>query len=268
MNPFNKHPELPFLQSGTIVHFSQDDYGRILVIDDGARRILNFDSLFEQSCMQIYHPYQLVHQYTQFMALAVAFVDPARITFLGLGGGSLLRTLHHALPTCTFQVIELRKAVVDIAKEYFSVPRDQRVVIFVNDGFKQIREADSNSSDIIFSDMYDAYRMMAGQIQLSFLQECARVLTDQGFLVINLHNLPADQFAFFDMLGNIFPTVMISSTAENLVLFASKENPAQVETNIERVERLEEQLQQRLSHLLVRLQPRHVEFALEVDPVF
>ncbi|WP_409526399.1 spermidine synthase [Nitrincola sp. MINF-07-Sa-05] len=253
MSPFDEHPALPFLQSGKIIHFSKDDYGCVLVIDDGKRRILNFDSPFEQSCMQICHPHQLVHQYTRFMALAVAFIDPAHITFLGLGGGSLLRTLHYALPECTFHVIELRQTVVEVANEYFSVPRDHRVNICVDDAVKQITKTHSNSSDIIFSDMYDAYRMAPGQIQKSFLRECARVLTDQGFLVINLHKLPTDQFAFFEMLDNIFPTVMINSTTENVVIFASKAGPEKIESNIQRVESIEEQLHQRLAHLLGNL---------------
>src|SRR5690606_36218088 len=93
--------QLPFLRTGKLVHSAEDRYGRIQVIDEGSQRILSFDSLFEQSCMQISRPCQLVHQYTQFMALAVALVEPSHITLFGLGGGSLLRTLHSVVPDCT-----------------------------------------------------------------------------------------------------------------------------------------------------------------------
>lgn len=262
LNLFSQIPKLPFRQSGKIVHFSKDDYGLVLVIDDGKQRILNFDSPFEQSCMQICHPYQLVHHYTRFMVLALAFADPTHITFLGMGGGSLLRTLHYALPNCTFEVIELRQTVVEIANEYFSVPQDHRVAICVNDAFKQIADTESGSSDIIFSDLYDAYRMAPEQIQKNFLLECARVMTDQGFLVINLHFLPTNVSVFFEMLGTIFPTVLISSTTKNIVLFASKAHPANVKSNIQRIEHLEQQIHQRLSHLMVRLQPLNVQVVI------
>lgn len=255
MNSLDKPPVLPFLQSGKIIHFSQDDYGCILVIDKGLQRLLSFDSPFEQSCMLLCQPYQLVHRYTQLMALAVAFVDPDHITLLGLGGGSLLRSLHYALPNCSFHAIELRRAIVGVATEYFRLPNDRRVRISVNDAFNQITKTDSNSSDIIFSDMYDAYQMIPGQIQNSFLRDCARVLTDQGVLVLNLHHLPDDQLAFFEMLGDIFATVIMSTTTENIVLFASKASPEQLESNVSRVEVIEVQLHQRLAHLLSKLHP-------------
>lgn len=261
MNQFSELQPWPFHQGEKIIHFSQDEYGRILVIDDGKQRILNFDSPFEQSCMQLSYPYQLVHHYTRFMVLAVAFVDPVHITLFGLGGGSLLRTLHQVLPNCTFQVVELRQAVVGIAKEYFLLPKDHRVRITINDASEEVSQMDSNSSDIIFADMYGAYRMAPEQIKKTFLLECTRVLTDQGFLVINLHNLPNDRSAFFEMLKNIFSTVMLSASTDNIVLFASNAPPERVEPNVQRMEGIEENLHQRLTPLLARLQRINVQIA-------
>lgn len=254
MTQLNDLRTLPFQQGGRVIYLGEDDYGRILVIDDGRRRILNFDSLFEQSCMQLSHPHQLVHHHTRLMALAVAFVDPVHTTLLGLGGGSLLRTLHHALPESTFHAIELRQAVVSIAEEYFLLPRDHRVRITVDDAVAQISAMESNSSDIIFADMYDAYRMAPGQTRRGFLLECMRVLTKQGFLVINLHRHSTDRPAFFATLRSIFPTVMLTTTTENCVIFASKTHPGQVEMNVPRIENLEDRLRQRLSRLLARVQ--------------
>lgn len=255
MNRLNKLQALPFQHGGKVIHCARDEYGGILVIDDGRQRILNFDSLFEQSCMQLAQPHQLVHLYTRFMLLAVAFVDPIHITLLGLGGGSLLRTLHHTLPQCHFHAVELRQAVVEVAEEYFALPSDHRVSITVNDAFEEISNIQSKSSDIIFSDMYDAYRMAPKQIQEKFLLECARVLRNQGFLVINLHNLPRDSCAFFQMLRGIFPTVMLCAAAENTVLFASMDHSGQVEPGARRIKEIEQQLAQRLEQLLARLQP-------------
>lgn len=205
--------------------------------------------------MQRSKPYQLVHKYTRFMALAAAFADPVEITMFGLGGASLLRALHHALPDSNFHVVELRQAVVEVATEYFLLPGDHRVSVTVGDAFKQIESMDSNSSDIIFSDIYDAYRMAPEQIQQGFLQECGRVLNDHGYLVINLLGLPTNSSAFFSMLGEIFPTVMLCETAENTVLFASRASPGQAEADALRIERLEARLQQRLTQLVARLQP-------------
>lgn len=100
----------PFKDPGDIIHFVADEYGKILVIDDGEYRFLNFNSPFEQSCMSTRFPFQLIHQYTQYMLLVLAFTDPQRIVLLGLGGGSLLRSLHYMLPGCIFNIVELRKS--------------------------------------------------------------------------------------------------------------------------------------------------------------
>ncbi|MCB1706298.1 MAG: fused MFS/spermidine synthase [Halioglobus sp.] len=237
------------------VHTSRDDYGPILVINEGAQRILNFDSQFEQSCMQVSHPCQLVYKYTRFMALATAFVDPAHISLFGLGGGSLLRTLHSVLPECTFEVVELRQAVIDVADEFFLLPGDHRVRITAGDAFDYVRRMDSASSDIIFSDMFDAHCVAPGQLHGDFLRQCARVLGPRGFLVINLHALPKDRRAFFAMLGEIFPAIALSETVENTILYASRVDPARVEINYQRIEDLETQLRQRLMHLLARVKP-------------
>src|SRR5690606_26886913 len=230
---------LPFVQSGNIVNFSKDMCGRMFVIDDGEYRILNFDSLFEQSCMRIGKPYQLVHQYTQFMVLTLAFIEPSHVSLFGLGGGSLLRTLHSVLPDCLFHVIELRQKVVDIANEYFFIPNDHRVNITNNDALKEISNIEDNSSDILFSDMYDAYQMIPARTQETVLRNCSRVLTDHGWLVINLHHLPSNRVAFFELLGTVFPTVILSSCEENIILMVSNAAPENVRSNIQHIEAME-----------------------------
>lgn len=257
----------PFIQSGRIIYFSQDMYGRLLVIDDGKRRVLSFDSIFEQSCMRIEHPYQLAHQYTQLMVLSLAFVEPTRVLLLGLGGGSLLRTLHHVLPDCYFHVIELRETVVQIARDYFFLPNDERVKITVNDALQEIVNIKDNSIDLLFSDMYDAYQMIPEQTQKYFLLDCSRILSDRGWLIINLLHLPADSPAFFQTLGEVFPTIFLCNSKENTVLLVSKSAPETICRKVQRIKVIEDILQQRFSHLMSRLKPHNFD-ALDLPSVY
>lgn len=231
-----------------------------MVFDDGDRRVLNFDSIFEQSCIQLSYPYQLAHEYTQIMLLVLAFIEPRRITLFGLGGGSLLRTLHHLLPDCCFSVVELRQIVVDAARHYFSLPEDHRVEISVNDALQEITQIESVSSDIIFSDIYDAHRMVPGQLHMPFLTQCSRILSPQGWLVLNLHDIPKDRLTFLAGLRSLFPTVILGTLAENIVLFLSKAQPQHTKPNPDRLASIEGQLQQRFARLISRLQPLDFEF--------
>lgn len=245
----------PFRDTGDIIHFTQDEYGNILVIDDGEYRILTFDSPFEQSSMSTRFPIQLVHPYTQYMLLVLAFIDPGEVALFGLGGGSLLRTLHYLLPDCAFNVVELRQKVVDIATEYFRIPVNGRVNITVNDALNSINEWKSNSTDIIFSDMYDAYHMVEEQTQQDFLKHCSRILTSKGWLVINLHSLPDNRAQFLETLHNVFPTVYLSANTSNTILLASNSHPENVYPDPQRIEAMEGELNQSLKQLMSRIRP-------------
>lgn len=245
----------PFRDTDNIIHFSQDQHGNILVLDDGDYRILTFDSPFEQSSMSIRFPTQLVHPYTQYMLLVLAFIDPKEVALFGLGGGSLLRTLHYLLPDCAFNVIELRKKVVDIAIEYFHVPVTARVNITVSDALNSINGWETNSTDIIFSDMYDAYHMIEEQTQRGFLENCSRILTSKGWLVINLHSLPDNRAQFFEILHNIFPTIYLSANTSNTILLASNSLPEKAHPDLQRIEAMESKLNQSLKQLMPRIRP-------------
>lgn len=260
MKQTDPNAPIPLRDYVTIIHSSQDQYGRILVFDDGGYRILNFDSPFEQSCMNLSHPVQLAHQYTRFMLLVLAYIEPQHISIFGLGGGSLLRTLHHILPSCEFDVVELRKKVVGIATDYFKIPVDHRVKITVNDALTEVSTMESNSSDIIFSDMYDAYRMVQEQSHEEFLRHCSRVLTPRGWLVLNMHRLPQDREKFFQRIGSVFPTVMMSADQDNTVVMASNGFSDGIQSSSETIESIERKLHQKFSQLIPRLKPINFRF--------
>lgn len=256
MKWFNDLLSTPFKNSGDIIHFSVDKYGKLLVIDDGEHRTLNFDSPFEQSCMRLNEPFKLVHHYTQLMMLVLMYIKPSHITIFGLGGGSLLRALYYVLPQCCFKIIELRQKVVDIAYEYFDIPKDaRRMQIIVNDVLKEMTSCARSSTDIIFSDMYDAYHMVPEQVQKRFLKNCSRLLTNNGWLVINLHSLPSNQSEFYELLSEVFPTVIMSANTGNTILFVSNGYPDCIGTNFQIIEAAEVLLQQKFMQLIPRLKP-------------
>lgn len=241
--------------AGDIIHNTRDEHGNILVFDDMEYRVLNFDSPFEQSSMSLNHHYRLTHQYTQLMIIVLAYIQPNHVTLLGLGGGSLLRTLHHVLPECFFAVFELREKVLAVAKEYFFIPTDERVHIVINDATIEISLAEKASTDIIFSDMYGAYKMIPEQAQYTFLKECYRILTNSGWLVMNFHNRPNTESTFLRKLRLLFPTVIIGSETGHFIVFASKSNANLITPNTDRIENIEGLIQQNLIPLLFQLSP-------------
>lgn len=244
------------IPDGKLVHSTSDIYGSILVVDFPRYRALNFDSIYEQSGFYLERPYALVHKYTRIMLLALGFIEPHHITLLGLGGGSLLRSLHYYLSHCNFQVVELRSKVYEIARDYFDIPDDERVWIAIEDAELHVRASADACTDIIFADMFDAYCMSPLQEQKQFLQECWRILSSEGWLVINYHRLPETHSPFFECLGDYFDTLlMCSADYGNHVLFASKSPVKDYGRATEKLKKMEEILNECFIPLFYQLKP-------------
>lgn len=213
----------PAQVASRLIHHSSDDYGNILVLEYPQYRVLSFDSTYEQSGYCVERPFALVHEYTRIMMLALGFIAPQHITLLGLGGGSLLRSLHFYLKHCDFHVVELRQKVFAVAKNYFAIPTGKRVTFSIDDAIAQLRLGKKNTTDIIFSDIYDAADMSSIQLQKDFLLESERILSRRGWLVINFHKLPDKHSVFFAGLQELFPSILICpGEYDSHVLFAGK----------------------------------------------
>ncbi len=242
-------------RNGKIVYSTSDDLGTILVTDYQDYRALTFDSEFTQSGFNRLKPFAVSHEYIRIMLLVLGWVTPRHVTLLGLGGGSLLRSLHHHLHACNFDVVELRAKVVSIAQDYFDVPVDSRVVYRCCDANHYLHSAPSNSSDVIFSDLFDAYLMSPLQVKPVFVKHCSRVLSDDGWLVFNFHQLPLERSIFFTELKAHFQTVVVYSTAvDNHLLFAGKRSIGASGDGEGRVKRMELELGTEFMPLFEQLQ--------------
>ena len=206
-----------------LVHRRNDRWGDILVIDQGDHRILTFDSIYEQSRFNLKHPALLVHYYTRAMLLGLAFMEPRHITLLGLGSGCLLQAFHRMFDNAVFEVVEYRQAVVDVASEFFNLPASPNIRVSVTDAGHYLKATPAASTDMIFADMYTAEDMNPLQLQKSFLRQCHRVLTEEGWLVGNFHELPDPTSEFFTVLHSLFAEVLLYHVPdENYIIYASK----------------------------------------------
>ena len=209
--------------NGRIVHFARDDLGGILVIDYRKHRVMTFDSVFEQSKIARRHPHLPVHEYSRAMLLPVAFNQPAHITILGLGGGVVANALLHLLPDCQVHAVELRQAVVDVAREYFDLSDSRRLSVTIEDARNTLEALPDDHTDLILADMYSAERMSPVQVQQEFIKKCSRVLSDSGWIALNYHRTPDLNGAFFKQLQGEFAVVLaFKSKTNNTVIYGSK----------------------------------------------
>ncbi|QEW05951.1 spermidine synthase [Nitrincola iocasae] len=170
---------------GTEIHRCYDEYGVILVLDDGNKRYLSFGTDDEQSCYLKSQPAQPQADYIRAMLLVLLFVTPSRIISMGLGGGSLNTCLHHQFSGLKQDVVELRHQVIQTAYKYFQLPRSKHITLHNMEAKTFLDTEPTRPADIIFSDIYDENGVDAQQHEPGYLHECYERLKPDGWLVMN-----------------------------------------------------------------------------------
>jgi spermidine synthase len=218
---------------GKELYRMEDGDGSILVTQRGNKRLLSFGSRLEQSSVLMNQPWYLIHQYTQIMLLGLLFVDARlidsmRMTLLGLGGGALAHCLSHYFPRSTIQVVEIRQAVIDIAYDWFDLPRRNRLLVIKDDALHFLSKLEQGATDIIFSDLYVAEGMSACQAQQEFINASFAALSEQGCLVINFHQKPDNSSALMATIETLFNEIIVNDSetlpgeSPNSIMFCCK----------------------------------------------
>jgi spermidine synthase len=212
---------------GNCISSRHDEYGPVQVYQTKTCRILSFDGEVEQSCMNLHSPDDLVHQYTQAMMAGLIFIPEIRTaTVMGLGAGSMVKCLLKSFDDLDVHVIEYRQEVINAARDFFYLPDDERLNVHLDDAVTYMKN-NRVKSDIIFSDLYNSYGMEPRQIQLSFLRNCKKSLTQQGVLVLNLwHRDFRSTAEIEDLLSHEFENRLLSFQVEggNTIVLAFKNN--------------------------------------------
>lgn len=206
------------------IHRSYDELGPIQVLDDGHKRYLAFGTDDEQSCQLISQPHVLQHEYTRAILLSLLMVEPNHVTVIGLGGGSLITTLHHLLPKCHLQGVELRREVARLAYKYFQLPKHDNINIHIGDGFQYLKNTDQQT-DLIIADMYLADGIDQQQLSVQFIANSYSKLNQGGWLVLNYWLDHQMEQHLADALHQYFDQIYMCDTGGgNWVIYAGKVN--------------------------------------------
>ncbi|QSX34415.1 methyltransferase [Shewanella avicenniae] len=162
-----------------------DEYGSIAVLELGDTRILTFGFNDEQSKLNKKVPHQPQHTYLKAMLMSLLYGTPKRVIVLGLGGGLLVHSLRNFDPSIKITAVELREAVIDVAKKYFMLPLSKKLTLIQQDAFDYMASRDDRRVDVIYSDLFHADGMAEMQRDSEFLDNCLYQLKDHGLLVLN-----------------------------------------------------------------------------------
>jgi spermidine synthase len=161
--------------------------GKPFIFDDGDIRTLHFDERVVQSAMRLSAPDELVIHYTQAMTGFLQFNPaPLHILVIGLGGGSLVKYCYRHLPSAYITVLESNADVIALRDQFMIPADDARLQVLNKDASLYLKEMKADAVDVI---LLDGLAANGASVELSsfiFLQDCQRILQQQGVLIMNM----------------------------------------------------------------------------------
>jgi spermidine synthase len=203
----------------TIRHTSDSQYHRIAVVDDETSRYLRFDSSF-QSGMYLDDPYKTRFSYSDYLQLPFAYrANTKNMLYVGLGGGSAPKRTWRDFPDVQVDAVELDPEVVDVAYEYFELPRDRRMKVAVEDGRRYVAD-NPGPWDVIAVDAFYSDSIPFHLATREFLELAKSRLSPGGLIVTNIIGAVRgpESRLFRSMLRTyraVFPTVAIHPVVDS-----------------------------------------------------
>ncbi|GFR89168.1 methyltransferase-like protein 13 [Elysia marginata] len=162
---------------------------------------------------------------------------PVSCVLVGLGGGAFPSFIQGAFPQVSIEAVELDAAVVDVATKWFDLRPDEKLTVHVADGLEFVRNlvASGCNRDVVILDVDSKDPGVAlscppaAFVDLEFLSTIAKLLTDEGLLILNLASRD-DQVKqeVLDRVHSVFPSCARLDLEEdiNSVVFASTKSPS------------------------------------------
>ena len=181
----------------------------IQVIDKTNVRHLRFGNSIRQSSINKESPFKLQTKYTRDMAKVFDhYIDiPETILVLGLGAGTIPSYLYRRFPKTKIYVVELLPELKEIASDYFSMPRDERLEIVIGDAYDYIMETQIRF-DLIFMDVFGKNTIPKKFCTEEFYSGLSQLTSTAGYVAFNTWIDPSSYSNYIKKLQNIFDAVI------------------------------------------------------------
>jgi spermidine synthase len=212
--------QVDYAAEGYRVVFSRDTrYHRIAVVEDDESRYLRFDNSF-QSGMWLDDSFATRFPYSEYFHLGRVYNPRAQsLLVVGVGGGSALKRLWRDFPDMEIHGVEIDPVVVDVAYEYFDLPRDRRLTTEVEDG-RRFLVRDTRRWDVIALDAYYSDSIPFHLTTREFLELVRDRLAPGGIVVANVIGAvegPGSRLfrSFYRTYREVFPTVLVHPVVQD-----------------------------------------------------
>ena len=156
-------------------------------------RSLHLSSDAIQGSMRLAMPDQIELEYVQQMMMWLLFLEqPHHVVQLGLGAAALTKFCYRNFPLAKVTAVELNPNVIKACYQHFKLPpADDRLQVLEMNALTFVNDPSHHGTlDILQVDLYDAAAEAPALSSPEFYQACARCLTDNGMLTVNLFGNP------------------------------------------------------------------------------
>jgi spermidine synthase len=213
---------------GSILKHCRDEYGEIFVAENDGTRSLYFGDGILQSSIRLDNPGSIIDNYNQSIMSCLLFLEePRSVLLIGLGGCSLVHFLLRTFPGCAVDVVEIRKQVIDLAYEYFLLPKwnpNLRIFHAAGQDFVRQQAEENGNYDLIIVDAFDDDGPAAALSVTPFIDTCRSRLKEGGICVMNLWHRPKDNFprlhaSFQEVFGGNTLKLIPDEKCWNVIVF-------------------------------------------------
>ncbi len=167
-----------------LVAVRQSPYAEIRVLDWEQERLLIIDggghTVVERDTWKTLYPYAVVMDLTKFH-----FAEPGRLLLLGLGGGSIAKSFHHA--GWDVDVVEIDPVIAEVAAEFFGLqPRE--ATVHVMDAREYLLRTDQ-LYDLVIVDAFGSSAVPFHLVTQEAFGLLKSRLTERGVVAMNIEQV-------------------------------------------------------------------------------
>lgn len=199
----------------------------VMVMQGQNFRCMTFDRRnMYQSCMLSAKPTALALEYTRGLLAGMRLLEqpPKNMLLIGMGGGSIPKAVMQHWPNVRLDVVELDRAVVQVAQDWFALQPNAQVQITVQDARVFVRQQirQGQRYDLIMLDAFDQDYIPEHLLTVEFLQQIRQLLAPGGVVAANTFaqgRLQAHEEATWQA---VFPTLWRAKRLMNDILYAAE----------------------------------------------
>jgi spermidine synthase len=167
-----------------VIFEGHDEFGPVEIVEDPFFRSMHFGTDAPQCEMDLKDHFQLTLSCYKHMVMALLFKEHFEsVLFLGLGGGVLPKFFWKYFPKLHIDVVERSSFVVELAKQYFDLPKDARVNVHTVDAFDFVQNSKSKY-DLIFVDLFTKEGISNVSGKKSFFRACKELMKDPSSILV------------------------------------------------------------------------------------